>query len=107
MAAGFFQTLFTRDLDSYMPVRSRSAYSVVRQGFSAAPTFFARPLAESVTVVPGVRYRGLLYLAAFIPVISMHIIDHARLTLHRVRKHHASSFDDSEHLASQKAAVRK
>ena len=107
MAAGFFPTLFTRTLKSYTLVSSTSALTVVRQGFSAGHTTFTRPLAESVTVVPGVRDRGLLHLAAIFPDIFMHIVEHARTKLPEVRKHHASLFDDSEHLASQKAMAQK
>ncbi|CAK0782880.1 hypothetical protein CVIRNUC_006075 [Coccomyxa viridis] len=48
----FFPTLFTRNLESYLPANSTSALSVV-PGIERSFTFSARPLAESVTVVPG------------------------------------------------------
>ena len=105
MAAGFFPTLFMRNLESYLPANSTSALSVV-PGIERSFTFFARPLAESVTVVPGVRYRGLPYLAAMIPVSVVHIKEHVRTTLRIQRKHIPFWFDDSEHLASQKATAR-
>ena len=100
MAAGFCPTLITGILEYYVLLKSTSAPLLVRRSFSAAHTIFTKPPAESVTAVQEVRYRGLLNLAANIPVIFKHVTEHARAKLPKVRERHASSFDDSEHLAS-------